>query len=867
MKKAAVSNGLRIRVQGSASGRDGGYFSPGFFCKLAVALLMVTGVLGHFFTAFTGLPLEMGGYLFSGAILTLGVCLLLNAPKWMSAVFWVGLALMVIYIWVQWPVLEQGFRVIADAIYIQIMGTREGVFGSSMVEESAVQESAGKLMNLVVVFLSFFIGFSLVGRTSLLLLLLVTFPIVELSLYNGIEPAHWAVALEMSGWLGTLAMTLAEGHIQRGLLKGRWRLRRRKKLTKEAMEALDEEHPKGGEIGGVMVVLTLGVFLLSTYLMSYNGWARPAEVDALRSSLARNGSLINGNFSRLWGGLPTQPVPRKGSEVELRNSNQGAFLNVPVLRVKAQMPESSVFLKGYVGSSYEDGTWNMLSAQRYGSYPELFGVEGGFHTRGIAPQSLTFKLYELAFLDYQEGVFYSPRQRMEVRSLMKGNAPFYAPYGSEYPYDPKLLELQWDGGAVYLGEEPRTVNYVPTLSLDETLVLRELLPYLQSAALDYNSTDEQAAVLESQLRDYAALEADYSRFAANEYLQLPEEGIPRLKEKWSQMKGAPLDVIVNTVEAALSREEYKYTLSPGATPNNVDFAEYFLFDSKEGYCTYFASAATLMFRAAGVPARYVEGFVLVPEDFTDNRVSSLAPNGNSVYDIPIEDNRSHAWTEIYCGWLGWQPVDVTPGNGSPAAIENREAVRAKAEALQTAAAATSPQSASQTTQSSVTTSVSGANGSKNQEDEKENSDWQVWLIAAIAILIPLAGFFIMTEGRYQYAVYSRKKAFYSKDRVLAAKSIHGYYTSLTTGILGAPKPPDPGNYKEYARRINQMFPEVSLEGLLPWLRMMEQVTFNGCEPTAEELKFGREMCEVVKRERLERSSKFWRLYLRWVKRL
>lgn len=861
-----MSSGLRVRVQSQTSKKGSGYFSLSFFCKAAVALIMIIGVIGHFFTSFTGLPLEMNGYLLAGGVLTLGVCLLLNAPKWMSAVFWAALALMIIYIWVKWPVLEQGFRIIADAIYIQIMGTRDGIFGSMVIEEALVEESARALMNLVVVFLSFFIGFSLIGRTSLLLLLLVTFPIAELSLYNGIEPAHWAAALELAGWMGTLAMTLAEGHIQRGLLKGRWRLKRRKKAHRELMGAMEEERPKGGEIGGVMALLTLGVFFGSTVLMTSLGIGRSMEVNALRDSLASNISIFNGNVSRYWGGLPTQPTARRGSEVELRNSNPGGFLNVPVLKVKTQMPEAPIFLKGYVGSEYENGSWNVFSAEVYSAYPELFGLEGGFHTRGISPQSLTFKLYELAFLNNQEGIFYSPRQRMEIRSLMKGYAPFYAPYGSEYPYDPGLLELQWDGGAVYLGEEPRTVDYVPTLSIDETLVLRDILPYPRSAALEYNHDAEQAPQLEEQLAAYTALEALYSNFTAKEYLQLPGGDIPRLVEKWSQMRGAPLDVVVNTVMNALSTEDFTYTLQPGATPDNVDFAEYFLFDSKEGYCTYFASAATLMFRAAGIPARYVEGYVLVPEDFTESRISSRVPSGDNIYEVPIEDTRSHAWTEIYCGWLGWQPIDVTPGNGSPAAPENRAQVRARAEAQKTAAVTTTAPknlSGTGTTSSSVKAPAAG----EAKKSSEESTEWSMWIIAAGAILLAVGIFFTMTEGRYYYEDHRRRRVFRSKNRVLAAKGIHGYYMALTTGILGAPKAPEPGRYKDYAHRINQMFPEVADKELIVWLEMMEQITFNGYEPRGEELELGKKICETIKRERLERATKYGRLYLRWIRRL
>jgi len=48
-----------------------------------------------------------------------------------------------------------------------------------------------------------------------------------------------------------------------------------------------------------------------------------------------------------------------------------------------------------------------------------------------------------------------------------------------------------------------------------------------------------------------------------------------------------------------------YTLKPGKLPDNTDMVTYFLTESKQGYCSYFASSAVMMLRAAGIPARLV----------------------------------------------------------------------------------------------------------------------------------------------------------------------------------------------------------------------------------------------------------------------
>ena len=92
------------------------------------------------------------------------------------------------------------------------------------------------------------------------------------------------------------------------------------------------------------------------------------------------------------------------------------------------------------------------------------------------------------------------------------------------------------------------------------------------------------------------------------------------------------------------REYYTYTLDPAQPPAGRDFVEFFLGESHQGYCVHFATAAVMLLRAAGYPARYAEGYVV--------------PSQGGWVDVP--DYNAHAWAEVYCGGTGWMPVEVTP---------------------------------------------------------------------------------------------------------------------------------------------------------------------------------------------------------------
>ena len=91
---------------------------------------------------------------------------------------------------------------------------------------------------------------------------------------------------------------------------------------------------------------------------------------------------------------------------------------------------------------------------------------------------------------------------------------------------------------------------------------------------------------------------------------------------------------------------YTYTLSPQSPPEGEDFVTWFLTEGREGYCVHFATAAVALFRSAGIPARYAEGYAV--------------PSGYDGLWVDVPDYNAHAWVEVYTGGTGWLPVEVTP---------------------------------------------------------------------------------------------------------------------------------------------------------------------------------------------------------------
>lgn len=136
----------------------------------------------------------------------------------------------------------------------------------------------------------------------------------------------------------------------------------------------------------------------------------------------------------------------------------------------------------------------------------------------------------------------------------------------------------------------------------------------------------------------------------------------RYLESLTADAGDPLERL-RLLEQELS--SYTYTKRPEPLPDGIadagEFLDYFLLESREGYCTHFATAFTLLARALGLPSRYVQGFC-VPMKKTET----------SVYG-----DMAHAWPEVYLDGAGWIPFEPTPGYAgiryTPWATEDEEA--------------------------------------------------------------------------------------------------------------------------------------------------------------------------------------------------
>lgn len=131
-----------------------------------------------------------------------------------------------------------------------------------------------------------------------------------------------------------------------------------------------------------------------------------------------------------------------------------------------------------------------------------------------------------------------------------------------------------------------------------------------------------------------------------EALALPEGRNPRTLEMARALRARYPDdrALIDHVLDWFNTEEFYYRLD--TVPLGAHGVDEFLFDVREGYCEYYASAFAVLMRAAGIPARIVTGY----------QGGFWQPGGGYLL---VRQSDAHAWTEVWLADSGWTRVDPT----------------------------------------------------------------------------------------------------------------------------------------------------------------------------------------------------------------
>lgn len=311
-----------------------------------------------------------------------------------------------------------------------------------------------------------------------------------------------------------------------------------------------------------------------------------------------------------------------------------------VLEVTIPKSEETVYLRGFVGSVYTGRSWEQLSSAKL---RELEQITSSFGTEGLSP--LLLDGYNLKYTPAE-----MPKYSFSVKNIAANTNYLYMPYNlvpeSVSRYKINAGSGFGGSGKSYLGQFYDPKNYYgyqnifrkkwstpPALTEDEAIYRS----FVYENYLDVPESFPFAEIFDENYHRYITAEESITGKSTLDEMTVLNRKIYFIK-KWL-------------------RDNCEYSLSTGKLPMGKDFVENFL-ENREGSCSHFASAAVIMCRYAGVPARYAEGYVIKPKDFP----SGTAAGGQA--SVEVTDLRGHAWAEIYLDGFGWYPVEFTSGYGN-----------------------------------------------------------------------------------------------------------------------------------------------------------------------------------------------------------
>lgn len=253
------------------------------------------------------------------------------------------------------------------------------------------------------------------------------------------------------------------------------------------------------------------------------------------------------------------------------------------------------------------------------------------------------------------------------------------------------------------------------------------------------------------------------------------------------------------------------------TPQTKDYVDYFLFESKVGYCDNFSSAMTVLLRSIGIPARWAKGF-------SSGEVTGGKNTNDQEYTIKNSD--AHSWPEVYFEGYGWIPFEPTPSFTNTVSQPETTTTSTSNSQSETT---TETISSSEMKNTSETTTSSVATQKKEETSRSTLSQWLpilrnvalvLFTISLVVIGFFLKKYFFLLRFRLHLILYP--KQFSKAYRLLLRKA-----EQLLVRQIDEP-------LNEYAKRFEANY--IAFHGSFIQLTVLyEQALYGGIPPEEEGL--------------------------------
>lgn len=362
-----------------------------------------------------------------------------------------------------------------------------------------------------------------------------------------------------------------------------------------------------------------------SWAMPADGYIKEADKDSIRSSVRAQYEKIGTYFEE--GGLRRTPASMGISEGRLDRASDLNYTGQTVMEISMnRRAVSPVYLKAYAAGDFKNNRWMEMPDNGLEDISRSFSENSSGYLKN---------LWNIGYT-----AFGGSDTLMAIRTVDMSDEHCYVPYGTQ-------LES---------GDEMSGEGYVTQLNGGRERVF----PYVGSFFSMMDDVDGFASVGGVYVSDSvrrAALNA-YDSYVRENYLSVSGMS-DKFQRDYKIADGSSAGLVTDYIRQKFADEGVFYTLEPGPQPFGENAIEYFLYENKKGYCMHFASAAVMIYRLNGIPARYAEGYI-VPEGSFKQTASGYDTESELQFESIVRDYQAHAWPEIFIENFGWVPVEATP---------------------------------------------------------------------------------------------------------------------------------------------------------------------------------------------------------------
>lgn len=514
-----------------------------------------------------------------------------------------------------------------------------------VIPEDDIQHCLTMFLCYLFVIIILTLCYNVIIKPRILLIFSVTFPFIEIGLYFGYSPNHIAFSFLIAFWIAVFSMRIAGNQFHS--TSGKPVFVRKKNVFVSSGNLKNNVI----ETIGIFTLISVSViFILSSLVLKAMSYERSDKVDDLRHSIKSSVSDFSWEKIMYSNGdnnsySPVDKRSRLGivSEINFQNKTD-------ITATIEQKITGNLYLKGFIGADYDKNSWTAPGEKASSEYLNSFRE---LTQKGYCPQNFNSKnqlYYErVSYLlgnSYLPGFFSKPLNHIMILSNFEESPYLFTPYSIVMEND---MSIEDDGRikSEFMNYYQYNFYEIPDFTNQSNMILEVI------------NTINHLENIDKKPDNLTEAEELYKKYIEKYYLSYPDtDDLKNLYDNFGasipKYDGTNLYEITMCIREILHNNA-DYSLKPGKTPSGKDLVWYMLNENHKGYCSHFASSAVILARMAGIPARYAEGYVIIPSDFNED---TKQLNG---YKIPVHDSRSHAWAEFYVDGFGWAPFEFTPG--------------------------------------------------------------------------------------------------------------------------------------------------------------------------------------------------------------